>query len=305
MKTVLVTGASGFIGRHTLSALLENYDEVHATYHSSFNSDFPDVVWHQLNLLDNDATKLIQRIKPSHMFHLAWYAKPGKYATALRNVDWFFSSFELIKAFHEAGGERVVIAGTCFEYDLNYGFLSEEFTPKTPNTLYGLCKRNLQETIQAYAEKTGLSYAWGRIFYTYGPHKHPDSLVSSIILALLRNEPGKSTNGHHKKDYLHVQDVADALVALLIHDIEGPVNIGSGRPISVRVLVQKIGKILNKENLIDLGALPGRKDEPPLVLADNRKLKYEVGWIEKYNIDEGLTNTVEWWKDKLDGQLVT
>ncbi len=300
MKKVLVTGASGFIGRHTLIDLLSKYDEVHGVNNDRSLSEYKNVHWHQVDLLDGTIRgKLIKNIRPTHLLHLAWYAEPGKYAQSLLNIDWLKASIDLIKEFTEAGGERVVCAGTCFEYDFSYGFCSEFDTPKNPETIYGVCKNSLQEILRHYSEKSGLSSSWGRIFYLYGPYEYPGRLVSSVIISLLKGETAPCSEGNQKKDFLHVEDVARAFVSLLESSIQGPVNIGSGNPISVKDLVLQIGEIIGRGNLIRLGARPTPESEPPMILADDRRLRLELGWSPKYKIDSGLKNTISWWKDNI------
>ena len=300
MKNVLVTGASGFIGRHTLKYLLPEFDEVHGIYNNRQLKEIKDVQWHKANILDDDSReKILETVKPTHLLHLAWYAEPGKYAHSLLNIDWLKASLNLIKNFKNHGGQRVVCAGTCFEYDFSYGFCSEYDTPKNPGTIYGVCKNSLHDILRHYSQQTGLSTAWGRIFYLYGPHEYPGRLISSVVMSLLKDEYAPCSEGHQKKDFLHVDDVAGAFVSLLNSDVEGPVNIGSGMPVAVKDLVMEIGRSLGKENLIQLGARPTPESEPPIVLADDRRLRREVQWAPKYNLQSGLEDTISWWQKNM------
>lgn len=300
MRKVLVTGASGFIGRHTLKYLTPIFDEVHAIFNRRTANESNEIRWHRGDILDSDTReRIIKEVQPTHLLHLAWYAEPGKYADSLLNIDWLIASLDLIRKFKENHGERAVCAGTCFEYDLKYGYCSEYTTPKVPETIYGVCKNSLQDILQQHSLKTELSSAWGRVFYLYGPHEYPERLVSSVIVSLLKSEDVRCSEGLQKKDFLHVDDVASAFVKLLESTVQGPVNIGSGSPIAVKDLVLKIGKILKNEHRIKLGARPTSEAEPPLVLADNRRLLTEVGWNQKYCIDDGLIDSIEWWKRAL------
>jgi len=300
MKKVLVTGASGFVGRHTLKYLLPKFDEVHGVYNNRRVDDSRDVQWHKANMFDaKDRRELINSVHPTHLLHLAWYAEPGKYAHSLLNIDWLKASLNLIKNFKNHGGQRVVCAGTCFEYDFSYGFCSEYDTPKKPGTIYGVCKNSLQEILRHYSQQTGLSTAWGRIFYLYGPHEYPSRLVSSVVTSLLKDEYAPCSEGYQKKDFLHVDDVASAFVGLLDSEVKGPVNIGSGMPVAVKDLVLEIGRTLGKDNLIQLGARPTPESEPPMVLADDRRLRREVQWTPKYNLQSGLADTISWWQNNM------
>ncbi len=105
------------------------------------------------------------------------------------------------------------VCGSGYEYDWSYGYCTEGLTPCVPDTVYGACKHALHEMVRSYAAARQLSVAWPRVFFLYGPHEHPQRLVSSVVRALLRGEPAPCSHGRQIRDYMHVQDVADGLVA--------------------------------------------------------------------------------------------
>lgn len=294
-KRVLLTGASGFIGRHALPFLAELDFEIHAiTNRKDLETDI-DVILHKTNILDHDRTRdLVNQIRPSHMLHLAWYAVPGKYQSANENIDWVSASLSLLDAFRNSGGKRVVIAGTCFEYSWDNGICDEYNTPRTPSTLYGTCKNSLALSVDDYSKQHDISSAWGRIFHLYGPHEAPERLVPSVIRAILMGKDAKCTHGRQIRDFSYVSDIAGALVALLDSDTEGPVNIASGSPITIGELVTKIGRMLGKEDLIKLGSWPANESDAMEVTANVSRLRNEVGWQNKYDIESGLTETIAW-----------
>lgn len=300
MKRVLVTGATGFVGRHSLSSLSARGYEVHGLS-SRVNPRVPNeddgVFWHTLDLLNlPEIGHLIETVRPTHLLHLAWNTKPGIYWTAPDNLNWVQASIEIVKAFAGSGGRRAVMAGTCAEYDWRYGFCVEKQTPLLPATLYGTSKHALQILAQSYAGQTDLSLAWGRIFFVYGPHEHPGRLVSSLINGMLQQRPSPCSHGGQIRDFLHVQDVADALVALLDSAVVGPVNIASGIPVSVREIAYKISGYFQADHLLQIGAIPTPENEAPLIVADIRCLFEEVGWRPQFDLDAGLAQTIEWWR---------
>lgn len=301
MDKILITGASGFIGRNTLEKLCDKFEHVYAIFlKEPIATDRKNLSWHKIDLLSfQQVSDLFQEISPTHLLHLAWYAEPGKYGDSEINIEWLSSSLHLIKKFREAGGQRVVCAGTCFEYDLDYGFLSEDKSPLIPDQIYGVSKKSLYEMVTAYSDLTGLSCAWGRVFYMYGPAENPRRLVASIINSLLKNQPAKCSSGEQMKDYLHVFDVADAFVQIVTSNMEGAVNIGSGQSVSVKDIVLKIGELTGNKDLIQIGAVPSRGNEKPLILADVRKLTNHLSWQPRFNLDEGLKHTIDWWENSL------
>jgi nucleoside-diphosphate-sugar epimerase len=150
-----------------------------------------------------------------------------------------------------------------------------------------------------FTGQANLSGAWGRIFYLYGPFEHPSRLIASVIRSLAEGRPAQCSHGKQVRDFLHVQDVSDAFVALLDSEVSGTINIASGCPITVKEIVHKIARKLEGEGLIRLGALPTPPDEPALLVANVQRLTHEVGWEPKYDLDKGLDDTITWWRKQL------
>lgn len=299
-KRILVTGATGFIGSHTLRPLLQRGYEVHAVSSQSMPAIDAPVIWHQADLFDSaSSTQLVEDVHPTHLLHLAWYVVPGKLISSELNFDWVRSSMELLKSFQREGGRRIVMPGSSYEYDWSYGYCHETRTPTIPNTTYGACKHALDVMAQAFCRSHKLSYAWPRVFFLYGPKEHPDRLVSSVIRSVLQGQEARCSHGRQIRDYLHVQDVADAIVSVLDSTIEGPINVGSGTAVPLRDMIVTIGRTLGREDLIRLGALPSRANDAPLVVADIERLTTTIQWQPKYSMEAGLGHTIEWWRQQL------
>lgn len=293
---VLVTGASGFIGRQSLPILLEREYEVHAVSLKT-ETETAHVQWHHVDLLNADARKkLFDEIQPTHILHFAWIATPGIYWTSPLNEEWKHATLDLLELSKANGVERFVGTGTCAEYDWSNGHCDERATPLVPVTPYGKAKA---ETDQAVIHTTDISTAWGRIFFLYGPHEHPKRLVPSVILSLLKNEPAKCTHGNQVRDFLHVRDIASAFVALLERDVTGPVNIASGIPVTLKQVVTTIGNQLGKSDLIEVGAIEAPVNDPPKLTAAVERLQREVGWKPGFSLKEGIEDAIGWWKTQL------
>ena len=299
MKKVLLTGATGFIGQHCIGTLASLGYEVHAVSSRKPVDSSGGAIWHQADLLQPGSAKpLLAAVKPSHLLHLAWYVVPGKLISSPENFAWVTASMELAREFAEQGGKRMVVSGSGYEYDWRYGYCSESLTPAVPNTVYGACKQALSTLLQAFAGTVGVSAAWGRVFFLYGPGEHPDRLVSSVIRGVLAGKPAPCSHGRQIRDYMHVQDVADGLVALLDSAVEGAVNVSSGRATTLREIVLAIGRICGRPELINIGAIPARANDTPLVVGENTRLTGEVGWTPQIDLEQGLLQTIDWWKEQ-------
>jgi nucleoside-diphosphate-sugar epimerase len=297
MRKILVTGASGFIGRHCVPLLASKGYEVHAlSRRRPPETALPNVSWHELDLLrPGSAAELIGQVRPDFVLHLAWHAVPGEFWEARENLDWVRASLELLCAFADSGGRRIVAAGSCAEYGCSTGECVENASPLLPTTLYGTCKHALERILHSSSPQTDLSSAWGRVFFLYGPQEHPSRLVAYVVRSLLRGEPALCSEGRQILDFMHVEDAAAAFVALLESEVQGPVNIGSGRPIAVRDVLQEIGQQLGRLELIRFGARAG-SSEPDRFWANTQRLAKEVGWVPHYDLTSGIGQTIEWWR---------
>lgn len=281
---VLLTGATGFIGSHVARALLRRNHQVHVALRPG--SDRRRLRGVESRLSFHEGPLDAVPVEADVTVHLAWYTVPGKYLTAPENRDCLEASRRLLS---KVKG-RVVFAGTSFEHDLSQGVLRED-SPTKPATLYAECKDALRREVEARPES-----AWVRIFYLYGPWEDPKRLVPAVIRAQLKGEASKVTPGDQRLDYLHVEDVASAIVAVAESRLQGCVNIGSGAAPSIREIVKSIADLGGRPDLIQWGAFPQRPTDPMLLQADNTKLR-STGWLPKYTLDSGLRHTFDWWRN--------
>lgn len=295
MSRVLVTGATGFIGRHCIPELIKQGHEVHAV--SSRKQEPSDGArWHQIDLLQPESgARICKQVRPQTVLHLAWCATPGKFWSSTENMDWVRATLDLMRALAESGGRRFVGAGSCAEYDWSAGLCDEASTALRPTTLYGASKLAVASILRAFAQKSGMSQAWGRIFFVYGPHEHPARLIASVIRALHRGEPARCSHGRLERDFLHVADVAGGFVRLVDVDVEGAVNICSGKAVPIREVVGLIGSKMNRPDLLQFDARsPG--DDCPRVAGNNQRL-LSTGWQPQFDLEKGIEATIRWWTE--------
>jgi nucleoside-diphosphate-sugar epimerase len=296
MTRVLVTGAGGYVGRQTLAPLAQLGFEIRGLARRP--PDLPNCRWHAADMLDSAAVAAaIDRIRPSHLLHLAWTTAHGQFWTDPANETWHAATLDLVDRFIAAGGRRCVIAGTCVEYDWSgTAPLSEARTPLNPVTPYGQAKAQTFHDVQARAAAAGLSSAHARLFFSYGPHEQPQRLVPMIIRALLAGEPAQLTAGTQVRDFLDVRDVGRCLALLLASDLEGPINIASGTGTSVARIGALLGDMLGRPDLIRLGARPLPREEPPAIVADISRLITELRAGPEIGLEHGLSDAVAWWR---------
>jgi nucleoside-diphosphate-sugar epimerase len=296
---VLVTGASGFIGRRALGDLLSRGYEVHAAGRRAPAAAPPEARWHAADLLDAGARRaLVAAVAPSHLLHFAWYAEPGAFWVARENAAWVAATVALVDEFAAAGGTRAVLAGTCAEYDWNAGQPLVEDAPLAPATFYGVCKDATRRVVEGLAERTEVSLAWGRIFFLYGPEEDERRLVAAVAKQLVAGERAPTSAGTQLRDFLHVDDVAGAFAALLDGDVEGAVNIGSGEGVPVRAIAESLAQAAGRPDLLDVGALAQRPGDPPQITADIARLRDEVGFRPRHALSDGLASTIAWWRER-------
>ena len=304
-RTLLITGASGFIGRHAATALAARGHRVIAL------SRRPDparrevaggcIDWRCCDLLQpDDVERSLAEVGADTLVHLAWNVEPG-YWHSEANLRWLEASLRLVRAFRASGGRRVVSAGSCAEYDwadpdIALKPIAEREARFAPRTLYAACKRAFHMALERYAQTAGFSAAWGLVFFPYGPAERPERLVAQVTRALLKGERPKTTEGHQIRDFLDARDAGAAFAALAESGVEGPVNIASGRGVPVRRVIELIRAHAAPGAAIGFGALPPRPNDPDRLVADVRRLTEEVGFTPRVALEEGIRDAVAWWR---------
>ncbi|WP_050605786.1 NAD(P)-dependent oxidoreductase [Ruegeria sp. 6PALISEP08] len=285
MARVLLTGATGLIGRATIPALTEAGHEV-VTLGRNTASDIT------CDLLDPSATTTaLEATRASHLVHLAWHDGPRDRWTSAANLAWMAATLHLVREFARTGGQRAVCAGSCAEYDWSVPDLTET-TPLRPRTLYGAAKAGTGLALCAGQGSLGLSLAWARIFFVYGSGEPPGRLLGDLISNLKAGQPVDCTDGLQERDFLHVDDLARALLQLLETNVTGAVNVASGAAIPVRELIEEVAQQMHHPDLIRLGAITRAADDPARLAADVGRLHDETGFIPRHDIASGIAEVL-------------
>ena len=281
---VLLTGASGFVGRHVLAHLLSQGIDVIAvgrTRPTGYSGEYIEADLLQ-PLASADA---VHAAGASHLLHLAWFAEHGQYWTSPLNLRWVDASLHLIEAFCRSGGVQVVVTGTCAEYDWSTGYCIEDASPLNPSTLYGASKDATRRLASHLCAAHGTAFAWGRIFLPYGPDEDARRLIPSLVRVFKGLDKPFGVNADAYRDLLHVDDVSAAITQLLLTNSTGNYNIASGQPTRISDLVRWMATATGKDPSIVLDLATERPNEPRILVGDNLKLK-RTGWhMQKHLID--------------------
>lgn len=288
-KKVVLTGASGLIGKESVEPLQKSGFEIYALTIDKENPDI-GINWVPCDLFDAQNLKnVLAEIKPSHLLNFAW-ATTGDYLTSNINFDFLAAGLNLLKYFKENGGERAVFAGTCFEYKFKNSPLKE--TDETsPETVYAKCKNSLRELAQLYCAQNGISFGWGRIFYVLGRGENEKRLTAHIINSLKKNKKVIINNGALIRDYMYSKDIAGAFVKFLDGKTEGIVNICTGKGITLKDYATMIAAKIGREELVS--ALSETSAQPPVIIGDNTRLKNEVAYQAAFSTEEAISNILD------------
>lgn len=283
---VLLTGASGFIGRYVLDALQrQEIAKIAVGRHPPALGEFQAI--DLLTATDIELDRLCEHSDATHLLHLAWYAEHGHYWTSPLNLRWSEASVRLVEAFCHAGGQQVVVAGTCAEYDWSYGYCREDTTPLNPATLYGIAKDATRRLVAAVCEQAQVPCAWGRIFLPFGKGESSRRLIPSLIEVFQGKRAPFGVNTRAYRDFLHVSDVAEGLIALLMSGANGAYNISSGEPVRIGDLVEIMARHYNADARLILDRTTERSGEPYLLIGENIKLR-ALGWTPRVSFLEHL-----------------
>lgn len=276
---VAVTGASGFIGRHVLAELearsvetiaLARLASAKTMAHSSSR-----VVQLDLHDAPSNAFELMGR--PDVLIHLAWSGLPN-YKSLHHFEQELPAQYRFLKGLVESGLQNIVVAGTCFEYGMQSGTLSEDVAPHPINP-YGFAKDALRCQLEYLKSAHPFLLTWARLFYLYGEGQAESSLLPQLRQAVERGDPVfNMSGGEQLRDYLPVTEVARALVSLALAKKDtGAINICSGTPISVRKLVEDLIKENGWSITLNLGHYPYPDYEPMAFWGDSGKLSTFIG----------------------------
>jgi len=273
---VLVTGATGFIGSYVVKELLKRQYHVIATSRNLSKARtyewFSQVEYisGDLNVEQENFFQFFQQ--PDLLIHLAWEGLPN-YKELFHLENNLFQNYRFLKNMIEHGLKSLVVTGTCFEYGMQSGALSEDMEAK-PDNPYGLAKDTLRKYLEQLQKKNDFEFKWVRLFYLYGKGQSSNSILSQLDRALENGEASfNMSGGEQLRDYLPVEKVAEYIVKIAMQNkVYGIINCCSGTPISIRCLIENYLKKKQKSIHLNLGYYPYPDYEPMAFWGDSSKL---------------------------------
>ena len=296
-RRLLVTGATGFIGARLCERALAAGAVVHAVSRARQTGEGP-MRWEQADLSDEAAARdLVGRVWPDLVLHLA------SEVSGSRDVQWvlpmlranLLAAVNLMVAATEAGRPRVVLAGSMEEPDMG----DPDAVAQSP---YAAAKWGQLVYARHFASLHALPVVHLRVFMVYGPGQLDlRKLVPYVTVSLLRGESPKLTSGAREVDWIFVDDVVDAFLrAALTPGIEGrSFDVGSGRLVRARALVERVSELAGGDAEPAFGAIPDRAMER-VRAADPAPAEQAMGWRPRTSLDEGLARTVDFYRSNLE-----
>lgn len=282
---IVVTGSSGFLGQQFLRLCQDSSVEVIRVGRQASSASQHYVC---CNLLDTSCVvRMLSDVRPTHLVHFAWSVEHGDFWNSNANFTWMNTTVSLVDTFFRLGGKYATLLGSCAEYDWRYGYCSELLTPLRGLSNYSVSKISTFYATQKLANSYGASVCWIRVFYPYGADENRNRLISQIFKAFHNRLPLEYLETGMYRDLIHVSDVARGIFLCLKNEIEGPINLGTGKPTSIETIIDKIAELTGLEGKIIFGNDAPIESGRRVVFADNTKLA-KLGWSSEVGLTEGL-----------------
>lgn len=305
MTRSIITGATGFVGANLARRLLVEGHEVHLLVRPSRASwriaDIAsEVELHEVDLADKDSLdRIVHSIRPERIFHLAAHGAYASQADEYRMVETnIVGTINLMNACLKAGFESFVNTGTSSEYGFKSSAPSETDSLE-PNSSYAVTKASATLFCRHTAQKHRVNLSTLRLYSVYGPYEEPARLMPALILRGLRGELPPLVNPEAAHDFVYVDDVCDAylLAAAQSSDEYGAIyNVGTGKQFTLREVVEVARSLMAIPFEPEWNSMPGRDWDTASWVANNEKIRRELGWRPRHTFEQGFTGMLDWFR---------
>lgn len=293
MKKIVITGATGFLGKNVIETINTKKYDIWILGRTNYIPDDKFIHFMKCDLKDLlNVKKCLQKVNADILLMLAWDVTPNIYWEAFENHIWADISIQMAKDFWECGGKQIVFVGTSASYDYEKAWLKEQSDYEKPDTLYGMTKLYASKMIEKLAQQYGGTYCEARLFSIYGKYERESRLIPVTIQKLCKNQLVVNTKGNLIRDYIYAEDAARAIWLLIEKEAAGVYNVSTGMAVSISQIIKYIAHSLERESYV-LFKETEWEGEFPLIVGDNSKLK-SLGFQCRYDILDGIQASIKW-----------
>jgi len=273
MNNILLTGASGFLGKAILRYLLsETPFRVTIIVRNprkikeEFKNNQKIKVIKTEDLFAEEHSWWVSNIKDiSHVIHCAWYVNQSDYLYSFENYNSLQGTLKIANFLSNTSIKKFIGIGTCFEYDIEERYLSTS-TALKPETPYSACKVAAYIALKSLFRQKKIDFNWARVFFLYGDGESKERLVPYIKKCLRENETALLTSGLQIRDFIEVNEAARQICGLIDSSAKEEVNICSGIGVTVKDFVKSFVKNDNQLKLLKFGAKENKHFDPDIVV---------------------------------------
>jgi len=309
MKTILITGATGFLGSHIAEELINQGYNVIALKRSTSNlwrcNGFNDQIkWINCDSLV-DAEPEIIKCDPDLFIHAAWNGVKAtdrdNWNDQEKNLSFLVSLLEIVK---KTNIKKIIALGSQAEYGNFEGSVDENY-PCNPTSAYGANKICASILLKSFAELNQIDWYWIRTFSVFGPREEKNWLIPATINNLLEKKEMKLTPCEQKYDYLFTKDFATGILSIVKNDstISGIYNMSSGQSIKLKdILTYLENKLSPKQKLLQIGASPYRPHQVMHMEGNSKKFFQSFNFQPEHSIYQGLEETLSYYNLKRENE---